>query len=50
MSSRLAVILFAILGGFLLLAAALPETEEHLIWTEPQIAQLQNLVDAAGHE
>ncbi|WP_339691738.1 L,D-transpeptidase family protein [uncultured Parasphingorhabdus sp.] len=44
----------AILAGFLLSASASAQTEEHaeshLIWTEPQIAELQQLVDARASE
>ncbi len=44
----------AILGGFLFSAPASAQTEvpaeDHLIWTEPQIAQLQQLVDARASE
>ncbi len=40
----------AILGGFLLSASASAQTEDHLIWTEAQIAELQQLVDARASE
>ncbi|NRD90074.1 hypothetical protein C8024_12305 [Sphingopyxis sp. BSNA05] len=48
----------AILGGFLLSATAMAQTvgqqteggSDHLIWTEPQIAQLQQLVDARASD
>jgi murein L,D-transpeptidase YcbB/YkuD len=47
-------IFLAILGGFLFSASAAAQsedhTEDHLIWTEPQIAQLQQLVDARESE
>lgn len=47
-------IFLAILGGFMFSASALAQTEvpteNHLIWTEPQIAQLQQLVDARDSE
>lgn len=44
----------AIMAGFLLSTSAAAQTEnqaeDHLIWTEPQIAQLQQLVDARASE
>tara|TARA_R110002110_G_scaffold62890_3_gene175174 strand:- start:1134 stop:2291 length:1158 start_codon:yes stop_codon:yes gene_type:complete len=44
----------ALFGGLLLSASALAQTEDHagnyLIWTEPQLAQLQQLVDARTAE
>ncbi|MEQ8743482.1 L,D-transpeptidase family protein [Parasphingorhabdus sp.] len=51
-------IFLAIFGGFLLSTAASAQTEDqalvkpvdYLIWTEPQIAQLQQLVDARAGE
>ena len=51
-------IFLAFLVGFLLSAAASAQTEDqalvkpedYLIWTEPQIAQLQQLVDARAAE
>ena len=39
-------LLSAILAGFLASAPALAQTENHLIWSESQIGELQNLVDA----
>lgn len=50
--------IIAILGGFLLSASASAQTvgqadedtQDHLIWTEPQIAQLQQLVDERASE
>jgi murein L,D-transpeptidase YcbB/YkuD len=43
-------IFLAIFGGFLLSASASAQTENHLIWTEPQIAELQRLVDTRHSE
>ena len=43
-------ILSAILGGLLLSASASAQDENHLIWTETQIAELQQLVDARVSE
>lgn len=51
-------ILITILSGFLLSASAVAQPvdqavediRDHLIWTEPQIAQLQQLVDARASE
>lgn len=47
-------IFITIFGGFLLSASAAAQTQEpaldHLIWTEPQIAQLQQLVDGRASE
>jgi len=47
-------IFLAILGGLLFSASAAAQTEDHtedhLIWTEPQIAQLQQLLDARASE
>ena len=39
-------LLSAILAGFLASAPALAQTANHLIWSESQIGELQNLVDA----
>ena len=45
-------ILLALLGGFLLSTSAFAQTpdqtDNYLIWTQPQLAQLQQLVDARG--
>lgn len=43
-------ILSAILGGLLLSASASAEDENHLIWTESQLAELQQLVEARPSE
>lgn len=51
-------IFIAMLGGFLLSTSAAAQTvdqaedhaQNHLIWTEPQIAQLQKMVDARASE
>ncbi len=43
-------IFLAILAGFLLSAAASAQPEDHLIWTESQIAELRQLVDARASE
>ncbi len=42
--------IIALLVGFLLSASASAQTENHLIWTEAQIAELQQLVDARASE
>lgn len=43
-------ILSAILGGLLFSASASAQDENHLIWTEAQITELQQLVDARASE
>ena len=47
-------ILLALLGGFLLSTSAFAQTpdqtDNYLIWTQPQLAQLQQLVDARAAE
>jgi len=43
-------IFLAIICGFLFSASALAQSEDHLIWTESQIVQLQQLVDARAFE
>lgn len=43
-------ILSAILGGLLLSAAASAQDQNHLIWTESQLAELQQLVEARPSE
>tara|TARA_R110000824_G_scaffold77312_3_gene195581 strand:+ start:2672 stop:3817 length:1146 start_codon:yes stop_codon:yes gene_type:complete len=40
----------AILGGILLSASASAQTDDHLIWTEAQIVELQQLVDTRASD
>lgn len=40
----------AILGGLLLSTSAAAQTEDHLIWTDSQIAELHNLINARASE